>query len=68
MSGFDSKCLDLARHFNDRNLTEAQLQQLAQHIQDVVEDYFLCLEIDAVQAAEDAAAPASEPEQQELIP
>jgi len=50
-TGFDPKCLELALHFNDRDLSEQQLHEMAQHIQNVVEDYFLCLDIDAAAAA-----------------
>jgi len=49
---FDEKCFELAQHFNggDRDLTELQLNELAQHIQDAVEDYFLGLDIEAAAA------------------
>jgi len=41
---YDSKCLDLARHFGTgdphQQLTEAQMHELASDIQDTVESFF----------------------------
>jgi hypothetical protein len=53
-TGFDPACLELAEHFNDRELTPEQLARLAQDIQDAVESYFLDLDIHAARAALDA--------------
>lgn len=35
---YDSACEDLARHFLPNDATDAQAQELAQYIQDAVED------------------------------
>ena len=36
---FDSKCLDLAEHFLPSRATDSLKRELAQHIQDAVEDF-----------------------------
>ncbi|HYE70644.1 MAG TPA: hypothetical protein VD932_03880 [Aquabacterium sp.] len=42
---YDPKCRDLAEYMtSDRDLTEEQLDELSQDIQDVVEDFLLVLD------------------------